>query len=137
MSNRWLEIPGHLRDRVHGAPPQAKRQPRTGMVNEASGEMNKSELKYAMDVLERRRMCGEILRWKPKAMKLRLAKRTHITPDFTVWMPDRTVDFHEFKGFVEDDAIAKLKIAAEMYREHRFFLVRRKGNEFLITHIRP
>lgn len=48
-------------------------------------------------------------------MKFRLADNTFYTPDFAVMMPDGQIEIHEVKGYWQDDARAKIKIAADMY----------------------
>lgn len=91
------------------------------------GVMNKTEARYA-ERLETLRLAGEVLWYAFESVKLRLADRTHYTPDFIVMMADGTTEFHEVKGFWRDDARVKIKIAAELY-PFRFLAVRRvKGD---------
>jgi len=92
-----------------------------------SGEPNGLEKKYIV-YLEQRRICGEITTWKFEAIKLKLAKATFFNVDFLVVMPDRTIELHETKGFMEDDANVKLKVAAEMFPEFKFVLVKWNKN---------
>jgi hypothetical protein len=73
--------------------------------------MNKLESAYA-DHLATRRAVGVVVSFEFEAIKLRLADRTWYTPDFCVVTPDH-VEFHEVKGFWEDDARVKWKVAAE------------------------
>ena len=79
-----------------------------------TGEMNGSEARYA-NLLELRRRAGEIAWFRFEGLKLRLADNTFFTPDFFVMLTDGTLEAHEVKGFWEDDARVKIKIAAEMY----------------------
>lgn len=88
-----------------------------------AGKMNKLETKYAQ-YLENRRLVGEIESWKFEQVKLKLADRTFYTPDFWVVMPNRTVEAHEVKGFWEDDARVKVKVAAREFPEVRFLGIR-------------
>jgi hypothetical protein len=60
-------------------------------------------------------MGGEVLWYKFEGLKLRLADNTFYTPDFAVMMSDCSIECHEVKGFWQDDARAKIKIAADMY----------------------
>lgn len=76
--------------------------------------MNLTEERYAAH-LELRRRVGEIEWFKFEGLKLRLAKDTFYTPDFFVMLPDGTLEVHEVKGFWEDTARVKIKVAAEMY----------------------
>ncbi|MGH7243631.1 MAG: hypothetical protein ACREJD_09465 [Phycisphaerales bacterium] len=78
------------------------------------GEMNSTERAYAnrLCLLELDR---QVLWWKFEAIKFRLADSTFYTPDFAVMLADGTVEIHEVKGFWEDDARVKIKVAAELY----------------------
>jgi hypothetical protein len=83
--------------------------------------MNQTEARYAADLALRRR-AGEVAWFKFEAIKLRLADLTFYTPDFFVMLPDGTLEVHEVKGgFIRDDAMVKLKIAAEQF-PFRFIL---------------
>lgn len=86
------------------------------------GEMNKTEAAYSsyLDAL----MAGrEILWWKFEGMNLRLAPKTYLRIDFNVVLADGTLEMHEVKGFMEDDALVKLKVAAELF-PFRFVIVK-------------
>lgn len=76
--------------------------------------MNRTEAAYAQR-LELRRHDGEIAWFKFEAVKLRLADKTFYTPDFAVMLTDGTLEMHEVKGFWEDDARVKVKVAASLY----------------------
>lgn len=80
----------------------------------ASGEMNKTEKAYAEN-LELMRLAGEIAWYAFEPLKLRLAAKTFYAPDFLVMLKDGHLEVHECKGFWEDDARVKIKVAAEMY----------------------
>ena len=84
--------------------------------------MNKGEARYAQH-LELLRLAGEIVRWDFEDVTLRLADKTRYTPDFMVLLPNREVEFHEFKGFWRDDARVKIKVAAERFAMFRFVAV--------------
>ena len=77
--------------------------------------------------LELRRIAGEIRLFREEAISLRLATRTWIRPDFLVWAPHGCLEFHEVKGHWEDDARAKLKIAAELHAWASFVAVTRRA----------
>lgn len=78
------------------------------------GRMNKLEATYA-HLLDSAKRSHVILEWSFEAVKLRLADRTWYTPDFMVINADGIVEFHEVKGFWEDDARVKIKVAAETF----------------------
>ena len=85
------------------------------------GEMNKTERAYA-DRLELQRLAGEIRSWRFEALKLKLADKTFFTPDFYV-VTEEQIELIDTKGFIEDDAMVKIKVAAQMYPEFCFKLV--------------
>lgn len=84
--------------------------------------MNKLESAYALQ-LEARKLAGEILWYVFDAIKLRLAHKTFYTPDFFLMLANYELEVHEAKGFMEDDAAVKLKVAASLY-PFRFWLVK-------------
>ncbi len=80
------------------------------------GQMNKLETDYAA-ILAGRKACGEIAGYWFEALKLNLAPglKCTYTPDFLVQRADGVLEFHEVKGHWEDDARAKIKMAADKY----------------------
>lgn len=78
------------------------------------GTMNKTEEAYARDLRDAVTL-GDVLWWKFEGIKLRLANNTFYTPDFAVMLADGQLECHEVKGFWQDDARAKIKIAADIY----------------------
>lgn len=79
-----------------------------------TGAMNKTEAAYAA-TLEHRRHAGEVAWFKFEGVKLRLADNTFYSPDFAVMLADGALEMHEVKGYWQDDARAKIKIAADLY----------------------
>lgn len=79
-----------------------------------AGERNKTERAYE-NLLEAMRISGDVLWYKFEGMKLRLADNTFYTPDFAVMLSSGQIEMHEVKGFWQDDARVKIKIAAELY----------------------
>jgi hypothetical protein len=79
-----------------------------------AGTMNKSEAAYAA-FLDSERVAGRVLWWRFEGLKLRLADNTFYTPDFAVMTGESLIECHEVKGFWQDDARAKIKIAADQY----------------------
>lgn len=76
--------------------------------------MNKTEAAYA-EYLKQLQAVGGILWHKFEGVKLRLADNTFYSPDFAVMMPDGQLEMHEVKGFWQDDARVKIKVAADLY----------------------
>ncbi|MEO6381957.1 MAG: DUF1064 domain-containing protein [Nitrobacter sp.] len=85
------------------------------------GTMNKTEAAYEghLRTLAHR---GEVLWHKFEGLKLRLADNTFYTCDFAVLNRDCALEMHEVKGFWQDDARVKIKVAASLY-PFRFFAV--------------
>lgn len=79
-----------------------------------SGQMNRTEQAYAL-TLEARKQSGDIAWYKFEGLKLRLADKTFYTPDFFVMLANGEFEAHEVKGFWQDDARVKIKVAAENY----------------------
>jgi len=90
-----------------------------------TGQLNKTEQAYA-DRLRALELAGQILWHKFEGIKLRLADNTFYTPDFAVLAADGVMELHEVKGFWQDDARAKIKIAAAMF-PFRLFAVKVKA----------
>ena len=114
------------------------------------GKMNKTEAMYALH-LESQKKEGEIADWEFEVETLKLGDDCRYTPDFRVIKnrcpEDPTkptyceIEFHEVKGtlrrkrysgdlfdivvkpFVEDDALVKIKCAAEIHCIYKFILV--------------
>lgn len=116
----------------HAAPAESTRKvvidrerltPRRG---HETGRMNKTEAAYAalLDV----RVAAREIRWYAfEAIKFRLADRCWYTPDFFVVMADMTIELHETKGHMEDDAAVKLRVVREMFQHVGLVIVRNEG----------
>lgn len=88
--------------------------PRYALGRLKTGEMNKTEAAYDA-YLWQLHAIGEVLWHKFEAIKLRLAGNTFYTADFFVLAADGVLEVHEVKGFWEDDARVKIKVAAEHF----------------------
>jgi hypothetical protein len=78
------------------------------------GAMNKTEAGYGQQ-LELLKRAGEVLWYRFEGIKLRLADNTFYTPDFAVMLTNGQMELHEVKGYWEDDARVKIKVAADLY----------------------
>lgn len=92
-----------------------------------TGTLNKTERAYEA-LLKSWQHAGLVAWFKFEGVKLRLADNTFYTPDFAVMMADGRMEMHEVKGFWQDDARAKIKIAADMY-PFRFVAVKPKAKK--------
>ena len=79
-----------------------------------TGAMNKTEQAYA-EHLAHLQSIGNVLWFKFEGVKFRLADNTFYSPDFAVMMSDGRMQIHEVKGFWQDDARVKIKVAADLY----------------------
>jgi hypothetical protein len=103
-----------------------------------SGAMNKTEAAYAL-WLQSEEKYGFITKALPfGSITFKLADDTRYTPDFPVVLPDGTLELRDTKGskakkiagvkigtqpYVEEDALIKIKVAAERFPEFRWALV--------------
>lgn len=78
------------------------------------GELNKTEQAYRAH-LEALKQAGEVLWYRFEGVKLRLADNTFYTPDFAVMLANGELEMREVKGFWQEDARVKIKIAAAQY----------------------
>jgi hypothetical protein len=108
---------------------RARMRPRA-RERQQPGRMNKTEAAYAA-VLQARLQAGEIDHYEYEGVKLRLADKTFLTPDFLV-IANGGIEFHEVKGFWEDDARAKIKVAASKCWWAKFIAVQRKRGEWVV-----
>lgn len=122
---RVKDLPPALRAGLVKAKGRTEHRPTRGM--------NKLEGDWSI-VLEARRRAGELLRWDHEPEKLKLADATYYVPDFRVQLPDGTIEFHECKGFMRDDAAVKLKTAAALH-PYTFRLVTRKRGAWTVVEV--
>jgi len=125
---RWTEDQLADWQRTHGGPgapnrADVSRPPfklpgnKTGMFalgRLKTGQKNKTEDAYGQH-LELQRQAGAILWYAFEPIKLRLADNTFYTPDYGVIAADGVLELHEVKGFWQDDARVKIKVAAEHF----------------------
>jgi hypothetical protein len=90
------------------------------------GQMNNLEREYA-EQLKLRERAGEVEWFAYEGVKFRLANNTFYTPDFLVMLANGDMEVHEVKGFWEEDARVKIKVAAALY-PFRFIAIS-KGKE--------
>lgn len=92
-----------------------------------TGQLNKTEAAYDqhLAVLQH---AGQILWRRFEGLKLRLADNTFYTPDFAVMAADGVIECHEVKGYWQDDARAKIKIAADQY-PFRFIAIKARAKK--------
>lgn len=85
-------------------------------------KMNKLEARYA-EYLEAQKGLGEVLWYDYEAITLRLGDDCRYIPDFLVLVRSGHLEVRETKGFWEDDAKVKIRVAAELYPVFRFVAI--------------
>jgi hypothetical protein len=98
-------------------PPSTAKQRLQALGRLPTGQMNKTEIAYAQ-VLEGRKIAGEVLWWKFEGIKLRLADNCFLTVDFAVMREDgmlMMVDVKGGQGVFTDDSKVKIKVASATY----------------------
>ncbi len=100
---------------------------------------SKAEARYAQ-LLEARRLAGEIADWEYEELTLVVGRSagdvTRLTPDFVVHTLERNViELHEVKGYLRDDARAKLLSAVKQWPEFRWRIAWSKRHEFHVEHL--
>lgn len=86
------------------------------------GQMNKTEAAYARH-LEVLKQVGKVQWYAFEPMNLRLADKCFFKIDFLVMLDTGQLECHEVKGFWTDDALVKIKTAAEKF-PFKFIAVR-------------
>jgi hypothetical protein len=89
-----------------------------------SNTLNKTEAKYLANVIEPALASGELVWAQSHAITLKLAPNTHLKIDFALLPKDGVLEMVDVKGakmMFEEDAKAKMKIAAALY-PFRFFV---------------
>ena len=84
------------------------------LIRDIFDGMNGTEKRRAIE-LEAMKRSGLIHDWRYEAMTFKLADDTRYTPDFWIIENDGACEFQEVKGFLRDDALVKIKVAARMF----------------------
>ncbi len=92
-----------------------------------TGQMNKTEAAYAAH-LDYEKLAGTIKWYRFEGLKFRLADNTFYTPDFAVMKADGQIECHEVKGFWQDDARVKIKVASSLF-PFRFVAIKARAKK--------
>jgi hypothetical protein len=87
------------------------------------GVMNGTEQAYA-ELLQARKLAGEIIEWWFEAVTFKLADDTRYTPDFQVLLADQTIEYIDAKGGgpIDPKSLVKIKCAAEKFYQFKFVI---------------
>lgn len=97
------------------APEKTPQQKLQALGRLRAGTMNATEARFAQ-LLDQKKLVGEVLWWKFEAIKLMLAPNTSLTVDFAAMMADGLlvmIDVKGAKAIFTEDARAKMKVAAD------------------------
>lgn len=93
-----------------------------GRPKRVPGEMNKTEQRYEQEVILPKYKAGDINWYGFEALTFKLAPDTRYTPDFIVQLSDGTIEAIDVKAgkkdgkpLCEDDALVKMKTAAQLF----------------------
>lgn len=103
-----------------------------GRGRKPKGTMNKMETAY----LAHLQANPQIVHVAFEAVTLKLAHDCRYTPDFLVQWEDGTIELHEVKGFMEDDALVKLKVCATVFWMFPLFLVTGKPGAWKVEEVK-
>lgn len=68
---------------------------------------------------------------------LKLADDTRLTPDFSFIQNSGRFVFVDVKGFQREDALIKMKVAARQFPMFDFLIVKRNGDRWDVTKVKP
>jgi hypothetical protein len=105
-----------------------KGTPVKGRTRCHAGQMNRTEAAYS-NYLSMMKSLGVIIDFWWDVMSLWMADSTFYKPDFLVMRAEGTLEIHEVKGFMEDDAWVKLKVMAETYPFPIFVVKKNPGKK--------
>ncbi len=94
------------------------------------GVMNQTETAYA-ELLQVRKLAGEIIDWWFECIKIKLADLCFYTPDFAVLFADGSMEFIDAKGGgpIDDKSIVKIKCAAEKFPQFQFAMEQKQSKK--------
>ena len=120
-----------LMTRIADPPTPAPAEPspklgRHARVTKGPDGKNKTERAYGV-VLEDRKRAGEVWDYLFDAVNFRLGEKCFYKPDYLVYLEDGSIEVHEVKGFMEDDARVKVRAFVEKFHIPLVIVRRRKG----------
>jgi hypothetical protein len=94
------------------------------------GVMNQTETAFA-DLLQARKLAGEIIDFQFEAITFKLADGCRYTPDFAIWLADGSMELVDCKGAgpVDDKSRVKVKVAAEKFPMFLFVIEQRQAKK--------
>lgn len=96
-----------------------------GRVAQPKG-MNKLEAAWSLELRVRAQQ-GKIAWWRYESITLKLGHDCRYCCDFAVLLDTGEMVFYECKGFMRDDALVKLKVAARDFPFSLILVTRDKG----------
>lgn len=99
-----------------------------------SSEMNRDEQRY-WEYLKYQKLAGEIVECWHEPDQVVLGHRCVYIPDFRVKACHGGWEYHEVKGWMQDDAKVKLAVAAVMHPDISFILAKWKNKQWKLSTI--
>lgn len=120
MSNRLEISMDALELQENGSYRKRASQPITAKPVVAQGKlkprkMNKTEARFETEFLKPRLHTHEILWYDFECWSFRIGDDCRYFPDFPAMLSDGEIVLFEVKGFMQDDALVKLKAVSERY----------------------
>jgi hypothetical protein len=108
------------------------------VIRQSRKKPNKTEARFEIDYLKLWMATGFIADYGFEAVTLRLANGLRYTPDWWTVNSAGQTTFYEVKGgYIREDAIAKLKMAATQFRNYTFLLCVWSKGEWFIEQVLP
>lgn len=121
-----LQREGRVKPTPENAPRDAGLRQMQALGRVKDDPLNKTERAWA-EYLDN---SPRIVWYKPKPFNLRLADNTYYRPDFLAMDFDKGLEVHEVKGWWTDDALVKIKVAAEQFPIFKFIAVSYKKKQW-------
>jgi hypothetical protein len=116
----------------------------SGVIRQSSRQPNKTELRFEQDYLRGWLHARDIFTYEYEAVTLKIANGCRYTPDWYVveWLGgDGTskAQFYEVKArdMIWDDAIVKIKVAAQKFPQFEFYLCAYSKTGWTIEKVLP
>lgn len=120
------ELPGKYSGKPAENIPATPLQKMQALGRMKAGKMNDTEKAYA-ERLEWLKRAGDVLWWRFGVINLKIAEDCFYRTDFAVLLSSGNIEIHETKGHWTDDALVKIKVAAELFPFRFVAMQYRKG----------
>lgn len=117
---------------------QSRRDQEKPTFRQSKKQPNKTEKRFELEHLEVWKRDDAIFEYQFEAVTLRLANGVRYIPDYLVDSPGNKAQIYEVKGgYIREDAMIKLKVAATQFKCFEFYLAQYKKRHWTITRVYP